>query len=271
MQAKSLFLAFALTSLRCFVQAQDTAPISLTGKSAVVVISSGTGNFATVGGYRISFSLTNATYTVSPLSMTVSPSAGTYSYSKTNSNTARITFIDPSVGGAVVQNLVFTSPVSATYTIPGSLGSQAGTLVLEALSGTSPVCAGLVNMSVRAQVLESSRVISGLVVDSPCRVLVRVAGPALTGFGVRGTLSNPKLALMAGNTTIIANDDWASTISNYDSVLDAGTKAGAFPFPFGSKDAAVVVDLTAGNYTCTISGDPGTSGEVLLEVYRLPQ
>jgi hypothetical protein len=125
-------------------------------------------------------------------------------------------------------------------------------------------------MSVRAQVLGPSPVISGLVVDSPCRVLVRVAGPALTAFGVSGTLANPRLSLMAGNTAIVTNDDWSSSISSYDAVREAGTKAGAFPFLFGSKDAGFVVDLTAGNYSCIISGDPGTTGEVLLEVYRVP-
>ena len=70
---------------------------------------------------------------------------------------------------------------------------------------------------------------------------------------------------------ITAIDDWSSTVSGYDSVHEAELKTGAFPFVFGSRDAAIVLDLNAGNYTCIITGDPGTSGEVLVEVYRVPR
>jgi hypothetical protein len=45
--------------------------------------------------------------------------------------------------------------------------------------------------------------------------------------------------------------------------------AGAFPFPAGSRDAALVATLTAGrSYTVQISGPE--AGEALVEIYALP-
>lgn len=269
---KTLLLVSAIFSAACTAaQAQDTAPVSLAGKTGVAVISSGSGNFAVIGGYRISFSASNSTYTVSPLSSTVNPGAGTYTYAKTGANTGRITVTDTAVGAAVAQTLVFTSQTTATYSITSSFGSQTGTFVLENVTAAASGGAGLSNMSVRAMVPSGGQIIPGLVLDAPTKVLVRVAGPALANFGVGGTLPNPKLTVMSGNTAVATNDDWSSTSVNQASVADAGAKTGAFGFAVGSRDAAVVVDLNAGNYTCIITGDTGTSGEVILEVYRVPQ
>ena len=261
--------AFVLSfSLSAF--AQDTAPVTISGKTAVVVISSGTGNFSAVGGYRVSFSATNATYTVTPLSSTVLPGAGVYTYSKTGANTGRLTVTDSSVGVGVAQTIVFTSLTTGTYSVSSTFGTQTGTLVWEnvtAISGSSG--SGLSNMSVRAVVPVGSQIIPGLVLDSPSRVLIRVAGPALANFGVSGTLSNPKFSVLSGQNVVATNDDWSSTAQNQSEVTAAVVRTGAFAFAPGSRDAAVVVDLNAGNYTCIITGATGTTGEVILEVYRV--
>lgn len=262
--------AAALAGLLSPAHAQDTAPATLAGKTGVVVISTGAGNFAAVGGYRIAFSALNATYSVTPLSSTVSPASGTYTYVKTGANTARITTIDNPLAAPVAQTFVFTSTSTATYAVANPLGSQTGTFVLENAPPNPAGRSGVSNFSVRAVVPSVGQIIPALVVDAPARVLIRVAGPALTAFGVTGVLANPRLTLMSGNTPVATNDDWASTISNHDAVVDAAAKTGAFAFSFGSRDAALVVDLPAGSYTCFIRGDSGTSGEVLLEVYQVP-
>ena len=261
-------LTIALIGLECGGLAQDTAPSSLAGKTAVAVISSGTGAFAPVGGFRISFSANSATYTISPLSQYVAPSAGTYSYVKSSANSGRILLNDTAIGLSLTQALVFTSATTASYSVTNALGTQTGTIVFEEVtvvsSGTG---GGFVNMSVRAVVPNGSQVIPGLVLDGPTRVLVRVAGPALAAFGVSGTLPNPKFAVFSGTTQITTNDDWSATAD----MIDATRKAGAFSFQNGSRDSALVLDLAAGNYTVVITGDAGTSGEVLLEVYRVPR
>jgi hypothetical protein len=273
MQAKLLILPLAVifTALCPAGFAQDFAPASLAGKSAVVVISSGSGDFPSVGGYRIAFGATNGRYVIAGLSSNVSASSGGFTYTKTGANTARLTTTEAPSASPVTETLVFSSPTSATYALSATSGAQAGTFVLENVTSMAPAGSCLINMSVRANVAAGGQVIPGIVVDSPCRLLIRVAGPALAAFGVEGTLPNPKVSLLVGNTVLLTNDNWASSISNYDTVRDAAVKSGAFPFSFGSRDAAFVAELTPGNYTCLITGDPGTSGEVLLEVYRVPQ
>jgi hypothetical protein len=268
---KPTALSFGLLiALGSVLRAQDAAPSSLAGKTAVVVISTGNGSFASVGGYRVSFAAVGPDYAISPLSTTVSPSRGTYSYVKTGAGAGRVRLNEAGAGSSSVQSLVFSSPTSATYSISSSAGEQTGTFVLEDIPSMNPSRVCFANMSVRAQVLAGAQVIPGLVVDSPCRVLIRVVGPSLAEFGVSGVLPNPRFSLMVGDRVVLANDDWSSTISNYDAVRVASDKAGAFPIRFGSRDAAIVADLSAGSYTCVITGEPGTSGEVLLEVYRVP-
>jgi len=252
--------------------AQDNAPTSIAGKSAVVVISSGTGPFAPIGGYRIAFSQNSATYSISPLSSTVAPSAGTYTYTKTAANTARITVTDSLVGVGVVQNLVFSSLSTASYSISSGGSSSSGTVVFEGITTTTTVLTGdrLINLSVRAQVPVGGQTIPGFVLAAQSRVLIRVAGPALASFGVQGTLGNPRFSLFRDSNQIVTNDDWSSTTANQLAVTSSGSQAAAFPFVVGSRDAAAVVDLAPGAYTAVITGDSGTGGEVLLEVYRVP-
>ncbi len=235
----------------------------------VVVISSGTGAFASVGGYRITFSA--STYFTSTLSTTVDPSAGTYVYTKLTANTGRLAATDSGVGASVTQSLIFTSASTATYSISSPSGTSTGTVVLEGVTAISTSTAALANMSVRAQVPNSSQIIPGLVIaNATAKVLIRVAGPALATFGVSGTLPNPKFTIFQGSTAIGSNDDWGSTSANKAAVLDAATKTGAFAFADGSKDAAIVVDLNPGAYTVVITGETNTTGEVILEVYRVP-
>jgi hypothetical protein len=159
--------------------------------------------------------------------------------------------------------------LAATVVAMGATASS--TVLLHRATAAAAADRGMINLSMRALLPANGQIIPGLVLDSPCRVLIRVAGPALRGFGVTNPLPNPKVSLMAGTTPILTNDDWAGSSTNYDAVRAAATASGAFPFEFGSRDAALVADLPAGNYTCVISGDADSSGEVMVEVYRVPQ
>ena len=160
----------------------------------------------------------------------------------------RITNAGGSVDGATV---TAPAPTQTTTTPPPPVTNSA---------------MGLVNMSIRV-VTNGSPIIPGIVVDTPLKALIRVAGPSLSQFGVQGVLSNPKVTVYAAGRIIGENDDWGT---NEAVVTAAVTKTGAFPFTKGSKDAALVVDLPVGAYTCVVTGDPGTTGEVILEVYRVP-
>lgn len=129
----------------------------------------------------------------------------------------------------------------------------------------------LVNVSARTQVGTGDNVlIAGFVVGgaSPVRVLVRAVGPTLAGFGVGGTLANPKLELFNASSVKVAdNDDWAGTAE----LKAAFASVGAFAFASdGSRDAALTATLQPGSYTAQISGVGGTTGVALVEVYELP-
>ncbi len=96
------------------------------------------------------------------------------------------------------------------------------------------------------------------------RVIVRAVGPGLTQFSVGGTMSDPKLELYRGATKIGENDNWDGTAAT----ATAFASVGAFGLPAGSRDAALVANLAAGeSYTAVVSGANGSSGVVLIEVY----
>jgi hypothetical protein len=263
-----VLLSLVLGGLACRLEAQDLAPASLAGRTAVGVIVSGTGDLAAQGGFRLAFAATGSTYTLRPLSALVAASSGSYAYGRISPTGGRIVLSDAEVGATLVHALAFTSPTTATYSLSGPRGTQSGTLVLE--DATAPT-GSLVNLSVRAQVLNGSQVIPGLSLDVPTRVLIRAGGPALAAFGVPGTLPNPRLTVYAGASVVSSNDDWWVTPANASEVREAAAKAGAFAFSEGSRDAAVVLDLGPGNYTIVVAGDAGTAGEVLVEVYRVPR
>ena len=102
------------------------------------------------------------------------------------------------------------------------------------------------------------------------RVLVRAVGPGLGAFGVAGALVNPRLEMRdAAGALVAVNDDWQDQPAA-QSVAAAAASAGAFALAPGSKDAALVVTLPAGNYTALVSAADGGNGVTLLEVYEVP-
>jgi hypothetical protein len=127
----------------------------------------------------------------------------------------------------------------------------------------------MLNLSTRAHVESGDGVlISGLVISGSerRRLLLRASGPALTRLGVTGELANPVLSLFDKTGVIATNDDWEST--GYAAEISIASKAvGAASFMSGSKDAALLIDLTPGIYSLQVKGAGDTSGIALLEVF----
>ncbi|HZZ20398.1 MAG TPA: PQQ-binding-like beta-propeller repeat protein [Opitutaceae bacterium] len=127
----------------------------------------------------------------------------------------------------------------------------------------------LINISARANIGTGSNIlIAGFVVQGtlPVKVLLRGVGPTLSSFGVAGAISQPEIDLFNGASSVIqTNKGWA----NDASVVAADTQAGAFALPMGSADAAMVATLPPGSYTLEMSGQNGTTGVGLVEVYLL--
>ena len=104
----------------------------------------------------------------------------------------------------------------------------------------------------------------------PAMVLVRGLGPALGGFGVREPLADPVLRVhrigAGGSAELIAeNDDWDKDAKASLAAVTAIT-LGAIPLASGARDAAVFLQLPAGNYTVSLQGT-GAEGVGLVEVY----
>ena len=92
-------------------------------------------------------------------------------------------------------------------------------------------------------------------------IVVRAVGPTLAGFGVTGTLADPRLTLVGGTATLATNDNWIATDGA------TMTNAGAFALTAGSRDAALVMTLGPGAYTAPIGAVDNGSGVALVEVY----
>jgi uncharacterized protein (DUF1800 family) len=125
----------------------------------------------------------------------------------------------------------------------------------------------LVNLSTRAHVAAADgALIAGFVVGEggPKTVLIRAAGPALAAYGVPGVLSDPRIVVVdSAQREIASNDNWVPASG------PAADAVGAFPFPPGSRDAALVATLTPGVYTAIVTGTGGGTGAALVEVYDL--
>jgi formylglycine-generating enzyme required for sulfatase activity len=153
-----------------------------------------------------------------------------------------------------------------------AVGDGTGTVIAEiydatpsgSFTGTTP---RLVNVSVLKQLGTGFTV--GFVVggNGTKNVLVRAIGPTLgSAFGVPGAASDPQFTLYSGQTAIGSNDNWGSTTA----LKAAFTSTGAFVLADESRDAAAVVSLQPGGYTVVISGVGNTFGNVLVEVYEVP-
>jgi uncharacterized repeat protein (TIGR03806 family) len=153
------------------------------------------------------------------------------------------------------------------------VGRTTGVALVEAYDADPGAPAGrLANTSVRARVgLDAEILIPGLSIGgtAPRTVLIRAAGPALTGFGVAGALAAPVLKLFSGQQALATNTGW-TTAPNLAALRAAGTATGAFAFAENSADSALLVTLPPGGYTIQVSGANRTSGVALIEVYEVP-
>lgn len=100
--------------------------------------------------------------------------------------------------------------------------------------------------------------------ESATRVLARAAGPALTQFAITGVLTDPALTVFQETRLVGSNDDWTG-----DDVRAAAVAVGAFPFPTGSKDAALVLSLPPASYTAQVTSGPDAAGTAVVELYDL--
>jgi hypothetical protein len=127
----------------------------------------------------------------------------------------------------------------------------------------------LLNISTRMRVLTDDKVlIGGFIITGTDlkRVLIRGIGPSLNGVGV--SLSDPTLELHQGDVTVATNDNWKTRPDGTSQ--QAEIEATTIP-PANDLESAILLALSPGAYTATLSGKNGGTGMGLVEVYDLGQ
>jgi hypothetical protein len=173
-------------------------------------------------------------------------------------------------GSADSAVIVDLAPGPYTVVVRGADGSSG--IALAEIYEISDDARQIVNLSARVQTGgEGGTPMAGFNVGGsvPAKVLIRVAGPALSAYGVAGTLARPELTVFSGGNMVATNAGWG-TSSDPAAIAAAAAAGGAFPLPSGSADAALLLTLAPGSYTASVGGVGNASGITLLEVYQVP-
>ncbi len=149
---------------------------------------------------------------------------------------------------------------------------DAGVVLAEVYGAGPGATARITNLSTRARVGGGAgELIAGIIVSGsgPRQVLIRVVGPTLAAYGLPTALADPRFSIRnVDGQTLLENDQW-SDAPNLAAIRTATRTAGAFELPLGSSDAAALVYLMPGVYTCVASARAGESGIVLIEAYQV--
>ena len=179
-----------------------------------------------------------------------------------NANTASLILPSTQLSDTGIYTLTATNAGGSVTTKPVTIAVTSTPLVSQTTQ--------LVNVSCLQQLPTNGLLTTGFVLQGskPAQVLIRVSGPALTAFGVPNAMKDPKLKLYDSNQNIIAsNIGWGGD----PAIISAANAVSAFPIQdTKSADSAVVVTLTAGEYTVQGASSSGSAGNLLIEVYQLP-
>lgn len=171
-------------------------------------------------------------------------------------------FTEGSADAGLVINL--QNPTTAEIT-----GATAGTVLGEVYDvAAGPMGPRLANVSALHFVGSGDDIlIAGFVVGGTGhgRYLIRGVGQELnTQFGITDVLSDPQIKVFdSAQNEIAANDNWDASLA------PAMAELGAFSLTAGNRDAALVLQVQAGNaFTVQLSGADGGTGKAIVEVYE---
>jgi hypothetical protein len=123
----------------------------------------------------------------------------------------------------------------------------------------------VLNVSVRQVIPDNGVLITGFVLDSEKRVVVRGVGRSLAAFGIpeAETMQDPVIRIHnAAGDVVAENDNYERSVDS-DAAMQA---VGAFPIT-ASSDAAIVTTLPEGHYTVLVKGADFKGGDCIVEVY----
>jgi sugar lactone lactonase YvrE len=198
--------------------------------------------------------------------------AGNANLSATAAQVGAFAYTGPASADAALY-LPALAPGNNSMRISGS-GNAGGTVLAELYDATpaparTPTTPRVVNVSVLKNI--GSGLTAGFVVGGvgTTTVLIRAVGPSLAAFGLTNLLADPTFDLFdAQSRRIATNDNWSGT----PELLRASAQVGAFHLTSAaSKDAALLMPLSPGNYTVQIrSADSSSTGTALIEIYEVP-
>lgn len=161
---------------------------------------------------------------------------------------------------AIVKSL---NPGNYTAVLAGK-GGTTGVGVVEVYDLDLTVDSRLANISTRGFVDRGDNVLIGgtIVVGSgSTSVLFRAIGPSLSG-SIPNALQDTTLELHDGQGAVIAsNDNWQDT--------QAAAIEGTTIPPSDPREAAILHQLTPGNYTAIVRGKDNTTGVAVVEAYQI--
>ncbi len=181
---------------------------------------------------------------------------------KTNTNFQEI--IDSTVPPTNDKEAALLLPLQpAAYTaIVQGAGETTGVALVDAYDLDGDATSKLANISTRGFVQTGDNVmIAGIIVtgSSPASTMVRALGPTLP---LAEALLDPTLEIYnSSGMLMFTNDNWKS---DQQAAIEATGLA-----PDNDMESAILTDLVPSNYTAIVRGVNGTTGNALVEVYRL--
>lgn len=178
---------------------------------------------------------------------------------------------------------LFVTLEPGAYTMRASSANGEGVALLEIYNAdttATTTTSEIVNLSTRGYVeTDEGVLIGGFVIrgNAPKRILLRGIGPALKDLGVPDALADPIITLYRNGTLLAQNDNWETPTpvspvqipASATEIASTNTITGAFPLTLGSKDSAIIILLSPGNYSAIVRGSANSRGTALLEVYQL--
>jgi len=176
------------------------------------------------------------------------------------------------IPGATASSLTLAGVKAAdqgaySVTVSNALGAVTSSAAMLTLGESR-----LINLSVRTTAgtgdnsLIVGVVVGGTGTSGTKPLLLRAVGPTLVGYGVSGSLVDPRLEVYSQGVSVplAGNDNWGGDAQ----VAATALAVGAFPLAStASKDAALVLAPPSGVYSMKVSGGNGATGIALAEIY----
>lgn len=167
---------------------------------------------------------------------------------------------------------VSLSPGAYTAILKGTSSSSGSALVEAYELYGEELDSKLLGISTRGSVTTTSFLYAGIAVTgtNSKKVAFMGKGPLLSNYGVAGVLSDPYIEIYNSTGTLIySNDSHTSVTGTGAELISSYSSSEGITLPSSSLEAAIVVDLSPGNYSAILKGANGTSGIGLIEAYEV--